>query len=166
MALHDFKRRKIQVAGETPFDNDTNGFESDNVQGAIEEINNKVDRSASPGFSFGRTGFSYPNTYMQCETVPSNISGRWVYVENASVVYVFVTNEITTTYSMTVSYHDGNGINEVILGTVTVTSAKGAVIPVSWPVPINKQIAVKVAANSADSPKNVVVGLELRGESV
>jgi hypothetical protein len=67
---------------------------------------------------------------------------------------------------MTVSYHDGNNTNEVNLGTVTVTSARGAAIPVSWPVPMNKQVAVKVAANSANNPKNVVIELELRGEIV
>lgn len=42
MALHDFKRRKIQVAGETPFDNTGTDLVSDNVQDAIEEINNKA----------------------------------------------------------------------------------------------------------------------------
>lgn len=151
------------VAKSTPFDNATNGFTSTDVQAAIEEVDNKVVTSASPGFSFGRTGVSSSGTYMQCETVPSNVSGRWVYISNAVVTSVYVTNELSTTYSMTVTYHDGNGAGEVTLGTVTVTAAKGAAIGVNWPVPTNKQIAVKVATTTANSPKNVVVGLQLQG---
>jgi hypothetical protein len=151
------------VAKSIPFDNSTNGFVSTNTQAAIEEVVGTIVTSASPGFSFGRTGVSSAGTYMQCETVPSNVSGRWVYIANAYVIFVYVSNELTTTYSMTVSYHDGNGIGEVALGTVTVTAAKGAAIPVNWSVPINKQIAIRVASTTANSPKNVVIGLQLQG---
>jgi hypothetical protein len=152
-----------QVAESVPFDNATNGFASTDTQAAIEEVKNSIATSASPGFSYGRTGVCNGGTYMQCETVPSNISGRWVYLADAEITYVYATNETTTTWSLTVSYHDGNGVGETVLGTVTVTAAKGAAIPVSWLVPINKQIAIKVADATANSPKNVVVGLQLRG---
>jgi hypothetical protein len=151
------------VAGSVPFDNSTNGFTSTDTQAAIEEVKALVSTSASPGFSYGRSGISSGGTYMQCETVPSNVSGRWVYVSGAEVVSVSVTNELTTTYSMTVSYHNGNGAGETTLGTVTVTGAKGATIPVSWSVPINTQLAVRVANATANSPKNVVVVLQLQG---
>lgn len=160
MSLRDYF---VQVAKSIFFDNSTNGFIADDVQAAIEEVYNNIVTSASPGFSYGRTGVASAGTYMQCETVPSNVSGRWCYINNAVIVTVFVTNELTTTYSMTASYHDGNGTNEVTLGTVTVTAAKGAAIPVSWSVPTNKQIAIKVATATANSPKNVVVGLQLTG---
>lgn len=160
MSLRDFF---VQVARTVFFDNSTNGFVADEVQSAIEEVNNKIQTSASPGFSYGRTGVCSGGTYMQCETVPSNVSGRWVYIVGATVTYVYVTNENTLTYSITASYHDGNGVGETVLGTVTVTAAKGAAIPVSWSVPTNKQIAVKVADTSVGSPKNIVVGLQLTG---
>jgi hypothetical protein len=153
------------VSKGVPFDNTSNGFVSTDAQAAIEEVNNKVITSASPGFSFGRTGVCSSGTYMQCETVPSNVSGRWVYINNAIVTYVYVTNETTTTYSMEVLYHDGNGAGLTSLGTVTVTAAKGAAIPVNWPVTTNKQIAVRVANTTANSPKNVVVGLQLQGSN-
>ena len=155
--------KSTQVASSVPFDNSSNGFVASDVQAAIEEVNAKIQTSTSPGLSFGRTGVCSSGTYMQCETVPSNVSGRWVYINSAKVVYVYISNELTTTYSVTVSYHDGNSINEVDLGTVTVTAAKGAAIPVSWLVPINKQIAIRVAATTANSPKNVVIGLQLTG---
>jgi hypothetical protein len=153
------------VSKSIPFDNSTNGFISTDAQAAIEEVNNKIITSASPGFSFGRTGVCSGGTYMQCETVPSNISGRWVYITNAVVTNVYVANETTTTYSMEVLYHDGNGVNLTSLGTVTVNAAKGAAISVNWPVPTNKQIAVRVANSTANSPKNVVVGLQLQGSN-
>jgi phenolic acid decarboxylase len=86
-----------------------------------------------------------------------------VYINNATVVNVYVTNELTTTFSITVSYHNGNGAGETDLGTVVITSAKGGAVPVSWPVPTNTQIAVKVALSTANSPKNIVVGLALSG---
>lgn len=154
---------KSGVARSTPFDNSTNGFVSTDTQSAIEEVNDKILTSASPGFSFGRTGVCSAGTYMQCETVPSNVSGRWVYINSAEVKRVFVSNELVTTYTLEVTYHDGNGSGEVVLGSVTVTAAKGNDFYVSWSVPTDKQIAVRVASTTANSPKNVVVGLELRG---
>ena len=151
------------VAKSVPFDNSTNGFVSTGVQAAIEEVNAKVLTSASPGFSFGRTGVCSAGTYMQCETVPSNVSGRWVYINSAEIRRVFMANELATTYTMEVTYHDGNAVGEVLLGSVTITAAKGGEFFVTWPVPTNKQIAVRVAASTANSPKNIVIGLELRG---
>lgn len=148
------------VAGSIPFDNSTNGFTSTDAQAAIEEVNNKISTSASPGFSFGRSGTVSDGTYLQCETVPSNISGRWIYINSASVKYVYVSNEDTTTWVVEALYHDGNGAGLTSLGTVTVTAAKGGAYPVDWAVPTGKQIAVRI---NSGSPKNVVCGLELRG---
>lgn len=151
------------VANSVPFDNTSNGFIADNVQTAIEELNTSVLTSASPGFSFGRSGNVTAGTYLQCESVPSNISGRWVYINDAVVTRVFVSNETTTTYKLQVYSHDGNEANLTSLGTVTVTAAKGASFTVYWPVATNKQIAVRLAADSPNAAKNVVCGLELSG---
>lgn len=151
-----------QTASSTPFDNSTNGFVATDVQAAIEEVLQNTAISASPGFSFGRSGTTTSGTYLLNETVPSNISGRWVYINSASVVKVFIANELVSTYTVEVLYHDGNGAGLTSLGTVTVTAAKGGSFSVNWPVPINKQIAVRMAAGSASS-KNIVVGLQLLG---
>lgn len=151
------------VAKSVPFDNSTNGFVASDTQAAIEEVRNAVITSASPGFSFGRTGVSSGGTYLQNETVPSNVSGRWVYINSAAVTKVFIANEIVTTFTIEATYHDGNGASEVSLGTVTVTSAKGGAFSVNWPVPSGKQIAMKVSPSTANSPKNIVVGLQLSG---
>lgn len=151
------------VAKSVPFDNDSNGFTATDVQEAIEELNTTVLTSASPGFSFGRSGTTTAGTYLQNESVPSNVSGRWVYINNASVKRVFVSNEEITTFTIEVLYHDGNETNLTSLGTATVTGARGAAFSVDWAVPTNKQIAVRVAPASANSCKNIVCGLELAG---
>ena len=93
----------IQIAETVPFDNTTpgaTGMISTDVQAALDELNSKIQTSASPGFSFGRTGICNAGTYMQCETVPSNISGRWVYINSAKVTTVFVSNELVTTFTI------------------------------------------------------------------
>jgi hypothetical protein len=151
------------IAKSVPFDNSSNGFTSTDVQGAIEELKSSIATSASPGFSFGRSGNVTSGAYLQNETVPSNISGRWVYINSASIQKVFIANELTTTYKIEVLYHDGNEVGLTSLGTVTVTAAKGGAFSVNWAVPTNKQIAVRLATDSPNSAKNLVVGLQLAG---
>jgi len=154
------------VARAVPFDNATNGFASTDTQGAIEELQTSLTISASPGFSFGRSGVATPGTYLQCETVPSNISGRWVYINSARVTHVYITNELVTTYTVEVLSHDGNGVNLASLGTVIIAAARGGDFPVSWAVAHDKQLAVRIATTSANNPKNVVCGLQLSGSLV
>jgi hypothetical protein len=157
--------RKSEVSRSIPFDNATNGFTSTDAQAAIEEVNNKVLTSASPGFSYGRSGVTGPGTFLQCETVPSNVSGRWVYISNAVVKKVFVSNELAITYKLEILYHDGNEIGLTSLGTVTIAASRGGAFNVNWSVPTSKQLAIRIATDSTDSPKNIVCGLELSGTS-
>lgn len=145
-----------QVASSVPFDNSTNGFSSTDVQGAIEEIKS----SASPGFSFGRSGVANSGTWLQNETVPSNISGRYIYINSPLVKRVFVSNELLGTFSLQVYAHDGNLVNSVLLGTVTVTSAYGGDFTVTWSTTHGKQLGMVLSSGSA---KNIVAGLELSG---
>ena len=152
-----------QVAGSVPFDNDNNNFISDDVQGAIEEINQTVLTSASPGFSFGRSGNVTAGSYLQNETVPSNKSGRWVYINNAEVAKVFVSNELSTTFTLDILEHEGNEINLTLLGSVTVTAARGGAFDVSWSATTDRQLCVRLSPSSANNAKNIVCGLELRG---
>jgi hypothetical protein len=150
---------KNSVAAGTPFDNSSNGFTSNNVQGAIEEIKS----SASPGFGFGRSGVSNSGTYLQNETVPSNVTGRYVYINSPIVKKIFVSNEILGTFSIQVWEHDGNLVNAVLLGAVTITSALGGDFVVSLATTKGKQLALLLSSGSA---KNIVAGLELSGSTV
>ena len=142
------------------FDNSTNGFVANETQGAIEEINNKVLTSASPGFSFGRSGKIPSGTWLLNETVPSNISGRYVYINDAVVERIFVSNQDVTTFDISAYYHEGDEVNLTLLGTKTVTTSRGGSFDVSWAVPFGKQIALRITAGA---PKNAVAGLELSG---
>lgn len=147
-------------AEQITYDNTTSMIPAVNVQDAIDYLAANTATSASPGFSFGRSGNVASGTYLQCESVPSNVSGRWVFINNARVERIFVANELNTTFSLDFYYHDGGGLNEILLGTVTVAADYGGTFPVSWNVPLNKQLSAKISANSA---RNIVCGLELRG---
>jgi hypothetical protein len=136
------------------------------LQTAIDNLYNRSVTSASPGYSYGRSSTVNAGAYLLCETVPSNISGRWVYLNSANITSVYVSNELNTTWKIEVLYHTGNETGLTSLGTVTITSAKGGAFSVMWPVPINTQVAIRVALDTANSPKNVVCGLELSGTRV
>jgi hypothetical protein len=116
-------------------------------------------------FVFGRSGSANGGTYLQNETIPSNISGPTVYLNGCSVKRVFVSNELSTTFQMEVLSHDGNGIALTSLGIVTVAAARKGTFNVNWPIALGKEIAVRVANSSPNSPKNVYFGIEISGNS-
>jgi hypothetical protein len=147
------------------YNNTTSGLTATNVQTAIDELASEIQTSASPGFSFGRAGVLTQNTYLLCETVPSNVSGRWVYINSAFVRKVFISNETSGPFTLDVYYHSGNNVGETLLGSVTVSSGVGGYFNVNWSVPSNKQLSVKVAATSTNTLKNAVCGLELTGST-
>jgi len=148
------------VAESIPFDNDSNGFTSDEVQGAIEELDNLVNTSASPGFGYGKSGNVASNAYLLCEGVPSNISGRYVYINNAIVTRIFISVQNSATFDIEAFSHDGNGLNLTSLGIVSIVASTGGETSVNWPVATGKQIAVRIINGSC---KNAVGGLELQG---
>ena len=151
------------VASAVPFDNSTKGFASTDTQGAIEEINNKVIASASPGFTFGRSGAVTKGSFLLTDTVPSNNTGRFVYIYNAVINKVFVGASPATTYTIEIMYHSGGGTSLTSLGTVTVTAAFGNDFTVNWSVPHGVYLCARVSTSSANQPKEVVCGLQLNG---
>ena len=150
------------VARSLFFDNETNGFVADNIQEAIEELSETVSTSASPGFSFGRASNVNSGTWLQCETVPSNKAGRFVYITGAVVEKIFISNETISTFDISIYHHDGNEINLTLVDTVTVTASRGGSFTISQSVPTNKQLALRVTSGSA---RNLVCGLELSGSN-
>lgn len=149
----------VQHAKGTPFDNSTNGFASEDVQAAIEELNNTVDTSASPGFTWGRSGNVPSGSWLINDTVPSNISGRSVFLTNATLEYVFVRCENPTTLDMEVYEHDGTIYT--LITTITLTASRAGDFPIaSLPLTTGKELAMKLSSGSA---KNPVVGCVLKG---
>ena len=162
---------RTQTAIQTPFEPERNPDQageqslltSVDTQNAIEELSHRVEVSASPGFTWGRSGSGAPNTYLLNDSVPSNLSGRTVFLYNASITRIFVANQNATAgIGLNIYSHDGNGVALTLLGVVTTAAVRTNTFVVDFPVAQNKQIAVRLSAGSASST-NIVVGMILKG---
>jgi len=130
----------IPVAEDVDFDNDTNGFASENVQDAIEEIG----ASASPGFSFGRGNANNGTWLRRVGNIPSNRTGVTIGIQNPVVTQIFVSNRNIETYTVGIYEHEGNSINLTLLGTVNVVAARGATFNVAFTATQGRQLAVRI----------------------
>lgn len=144
------------VAGEIPFDNEGNEFDADNVQAAIEEIG----ASASPGFSWGRSGNNTSGTWLLNEGVPSNKSGRLVFINSPTLAQIFTASEDLATYTLTIYEHEGDEINLTVIDTLVVTNSRGANKLSNVNLTPGRQIAVRITSGSA---RNIIVGAIIKG---
>lgn len=151
----------IPIAEDVDFDNSTNDFDSTNVQDALEEIG----ASASPGFSWGRSGVISVNTWLLNDTVPSIRTGRTVSIANPVAVKLSVANRNLATFEISFFEHDGNAVNLVNLGSVNVVNSRSAQFTINVTLTQNKQIAVRLTGNSAGTVQDLVVGLIIRGDT-
>lgn len=115
--------------------------------------------SASPGFTWGRSGNIPTNTWLLNDTVPSNKAGRRVFLANAQVINVFVSNETSGTFDVGVYEHTG-GVPSLI-GTVSVVSARGGSFTTAFAITTDSELATRVTSGSA---KNIQVGLIISGD--
>jgi len=148
------------VAKSTPFDNATNGFISTDVQAAIEEIQNNAQVSASPGFSWGKAGNANANTWLANEGVPSNITGRNIFLINPKLTAIYTACASAATYTLEIYQHDG--ITYTLLTTLSVTAQRTKAFIFDPPILLTtgKELAVKIGSGSA---QNIVVGALLKG---
>lgn len=153
---------KSDVARSVPFDNSTNGFASTDVQSAIEEIIDPASSggSATPAFTFGRSGNVNGNTYLLNEAVPSNIAGHTVKLTGAIIKTVTLANENVNTFDVSFYHHDGNETALTLLGTVSCVAARTAVFNVNIALTTGRQLAAKVSLGTA---KNLLVDLIVKG---
>lgn len=148
------------VAKSVPFDNSINGFDATNTQAAIEEIG----ASASPGFTWARTGSLLASSWLLNDGISSNVVGRYVSLTNPSIAQIFTGNENLSTYTLTIYEHDGNSINLTAITTISVSGARGALLEnLNIPVTKGKQLAIRLTSGSAS---NIVAGLILKGSGV
>jgi hypothetical protein len=138
-------------------------FEADDVQEGFEKLVNLVAISASPGFTWGRSGALPKNTWLLNDTVPSNNSGREVFLYNAHVETVYVANYDPQPVSFSIYYHSGASVGLTFLGTVTTGAVRSQDFPVYWAVPKGQQLAIKVDGATPNSGKEAVVGILLKG---
>ena len=118
-----------------------------------------IAQSASPGFTWGRSGNLPSGTWLLNDTVPSNRAGRTVMFSGLTITDIFVGSEDADTYTLSIYSHEGNEINLTLLGTVSVVASRSSRFTVSFPVTESLQLAALVSAGSA---KNLVAGLVLK----
>jgi hypothetical protein len=150
-----------QVAAETPVDNSTiSCSDGDNVQEVLEDLCTGIETSASPGFTWGKSGTVTSNTWLWNESVPSNKSGRTIFLSNATLERVFVSNEQTSSFNLEIYEHDG--VTYTLLTTVSLLAARSTSVDVgSIPLTTGKELAMRLVMGSG---KNITAGVLLLGD--
>lgn len=129
---------------------------------AIRELRNKVSNSASPGFSFGKSGNIPNGTWLlRPGSVPSNKAGITVGFINPEILKIVTATENLDTYDITVYEHEGDEVNLTSLVTKSVVAARSSTFDVTISMTTGRQLAIKVTAGSA---KNIGVDLQLGGD--
>lgn len=129
------------------------------VQEGLDGVKDLVATSASPGFTWGRSGKLPSKTWLLNESVPSNRSGRTLMFSEMTITDVFVATEDIDTYELSIYSHDGDEINLTLLTTVSINAVRAAQFTVSVAVPQLKQLAAKIETGSA---KNITAGIVLK----
>jgi len=122
-------------------------------------IQDQIDASASPGFTWGDSGNLTSGAWLLNDTVPSNKAGRRIFLQNATLEAIFAANENTATYDLSIYEHDGT--TYTLITTVSIVAARGGEFSVaSLPLTTGKELAVQVTSGSC---KNITVGCVLKG---
>ena len=158
-----------QVAENTAFDNDDNGFTSDDVQGAIEELNDQAAVSASPGFGWGKPGSAGPGEYLLNESVESDKVGRLVPFNGVILRFFFIESKKSGTRTLELMKRStpGSGAFSAIAEVTAtgVTPYGNENYPASGPgsvsVSLNEELAVRVKPGSDDF-ENTIVGVIIK----
>jgi hypothetical protein len=149
------------VADEVFLDNSTIDCldTAETVQEGFEELCTLVDTSASPGFTWGRSGTVTANTWLLNESVPSNKSGRTIFLTTATLEEVFVSNEQSSTFDLEIYEHDGTTFTLLTTQSL-VASRSGSFTIASIVLTPGKELAIKLVNGSG---KNVTAGVLLNG---
>lgn len=150
-----------QTSENVPFDPQGTTLTETQIGPALRELANTVGVSASPGFSFGKSGNLSSGTFLDVTgSVPSNRAGITVALNNPEITQIFVANQDINTFTVSIYEHEGDEINLTLIGSVNIVSARSASFDVSFFVTSGKQLAARITAGSA---KNLTVGLQLKG---
>ncbi len=126
----------------------------------LDKTQTNIGSSASPGFTFGRSGAVPNNTWLMADSVPSNLAGRVNPLIGGSVKKVFIANANASVVTLEVYYHNGNSVGLTLLGSVTTGSVRTSIFDVDFAVPENVQLAIKAASSGGN---NLVAGLQMQG---
>jgi hypothetical protein len=117
---------------------------------------------ASPGFTFGKSGSVSSGSWLVCDTVPSNVTGRRNPLASSILADLWVDNQDVATYTVEVYEHQGNGVGLTLKASLTVTSARGSQSSPNVSLTAGYQLAIKV---SSGSPRNVIAGIVIKGDT-
>ena len=149
-------------AEDIAFDNVGTGFAADTVQEALTE----VGASASPGFSFGRSGNLSSGTWLRRPgNVPSNRAGVTIPIANPIITKISCSNRNIETYEVEIYEHEGNEVNLTLLATISITAARGGVFPVLVSATEGKQLAARLGNTAANNVRDVGVDIVLTGDN-
>jgi hypothetical protein len=126
----------------------------------IEELIRQIAGvSASPGFTWGRSGNVGSGTWLQNDTVPSNLAGRIFPLSNGQLIQLAVTNEGVNTFI--VELYEHNGTTYTLLATCALTAVRSKVFGIAdfgiVSITNGKELAIKVSSGSCKNP--VVAGI-------
>jgi hypothetical protein len=159
----EFDEELALEAKNVVYDPTDSGLLATDVKEGIDELATNVATSASPGFSWGRSGNVSTNTWLQNEGVSSNKAGRAVTFNDAEIVRIYSASEDLNTYTLSIYEHEGDSINLTLLTTLSVTSSRtGDSGVISIAVSTGRQVAIRLTSGSA---KNILVGMNLSGSN-
>ena len=146
------------------FDPLTTPLTSTTIGDAIRESITITSASASPGFSFGRSGALASNTWLRRPgNVPSNRAGVTINITNPIISKVACANRNVETFDVEIYEHDGNQTNLALLGTVSIAAATSASFDVNFPATNGRQLAVKLGTTLSGNVRDLGVDLTLKG---
>jgi len=156
------------VADSVPYDPDKDPaceLTSLTVQDALDELCNKSQIAASPGFAFGREGVHNNNTWLIAEETFSNKRGLPFGLTDGFITKITVSTEnIPASFDVQIWYHNGNLSGSTLLTTVTTTGISSTEdFIVSVPVPQNVQLAVRLTSVGNPKPAQTGVFLVVKG---
>ena len=155
------------VASQVPFDPDNcDSIDSEDVQGAIEDLCQVSELSASPGYQFGREGIHNPGTWLVAAETLSNKRGLPFGLNNGGIRKVTISTQNTpAAFTVEIWYHSGNLSGAILAGSVTTTGGLDTEdFVVDWAIPKNKQLAAKVSSVGNPKPQETGIFLVVKGE--
>lgn len=147
-------------ASGVPFDNSTNEFISEDTQAAIEELRDDVNVSASPGFTWGSSGNVTNGSWLVNDSVPSNKSGRAIFINDATLESIFVRCEVPSTFDLEIYEHDGTVYTIITTVSIVASRAYDESFIIPFSLTTGKELALRLVNGSA---KNPVAGCVLKG---
>lgn len=141
-------------------------YENYSIVGNFNELARSAAVTASPGYTWGKSGSLNKGDYLLNDTVPSNLAGRPIFLYNAELIAVYGVSELAKTFELEVYEHDS--VTFVLKYTISFTAQRLKFENIAVPVPMTngKEMAIRIGTGSLERPKNMTAGIIMRGTTV